>query len=46
MGRSSFCVDGDSKTMSVRNCHEFRALAPLSGTHASSPFSRPRSSHR
>jgi len=36
--RSRFCVDGDRKTSAVRNCHEFRALAPLSGAHASAPF--------
>lgn len=36
--RSSRCVKGDRKTSAVRNCHEFRALAPLSGAHASAPF--------
>jgi hypothetical protein len=37
-GRSSLCVDGDRKTMSVSNRHDFAALAPLGFTNASAPF--------
>ena len=36
--RSSLCVDGDRKTMSVSNRHDFAALAPLGFTNASAPF--------
>ena len=36
--RSSLCVDGDRKTMSVSNRHDFAALAPLGFANASAPF--------
>jgi len=36
--RSSLCVDGDRKTMSVSNRHDFAALALLGFTNASAPF--------
>jgi len=37
-GRSSFCVDGDRKTMSVSNGHDFAALAPLGLANPGAPF--------
>lgn len=37
-GRSSFCVDGDWKSMSISKGHDFAALAPLSFANASAPF--------
>src|SRR5450631_756316 len=37
-GRSSFCVDGDWKTMSVSNGHDFAALTPLRIANFSAPF--------
>ena len=37
-GRSSFCVDGDWKAMSVSNCHDFAALTPLGFANFSAPF--------
>src|SRR6266581_2266562 len=37
-GRSSFCVDGDWKTMSISKRHDFTALAPLGFANFSAPF--------
>src|SRR5476649_895825 len=37
-GRSSFCVDGDWKAMSVSNCHDFAAFPSLGVTHFGAPF--------
>jgi len=37
-GRSSLCVDGDRKTMSVSNGHDFAALAPLGLANPRAPF--------
>lgn len=36
--RSSFCVDGERKTMSICNGHDFTALAPLGIANFSAPF--------
>jgi len=36
--RSSLCVDGDRKTMSVSNRHDFAALTPLGFTNFKAPF--------
>lgn len=36
--RSSLCVDGDRKTMSVSNRHDFAALAPLGFANFKAPF--------
>src|SRR5690606_30464440 len=36
--RSTFRAYGERKTIAVRNCHEFRALAPLGFPDAAPPF--------
>jgi hypothetical protein len=38
MRRSTLCVGGDRKTMSVCQTHEARAFAPLCGAHSTPPF--------
>ena len=38
VGRSTCDVRGERKTLSVRHCHELRALAPLGFADAQAPF--------
>ena len=38
MRRSAVHVEGDRKTMAVRNCHDFRSFPPFRFPHARPPF--------
>jgi len=37
-GRSSLCVDGERKTMSISDCHDFDTLAALGFANRRAPF--------